>query len=296
MCSGSVNNALPITVTTPNGYMISPSTVSPGGEFAVSAASFKADSTLVLGDGAGGIETLKIHTSCSQLLEVGNVFGDLTLTKFNGQTGGSTVTYTYVVTNNGLTAQNNIFLEDDQLGPLAGPFSLQPGEMFTYSTTTQLNTTTTNVATAYVHNGSGRECEAMSQAVTVTVTPPPNCVEWANDGSVSGKKLTRSITNPTAAKGTISGITVCWPSGNGKLLKIKLDGDVVWDKKSAAGMYCITIPSSKLVKDAKKKSINPNKTRVFTLEFERNASTTLSNYTLTINFGSNCSLSAPPWQ
>jgi predicted Rdx family selenoprotein len=261
----------------------------------VSASNFKADSTFVLDDGAGGIETLKIHTSCSKLLETGNIFGDLTLVAFNGQAGGGQVTYTYVVTNTGTSAQSNIFLEDDQLGPLAGPFSLNPAQMFTYSTTTGLTTTTTNIGTVYVDNGSGRECEAMSQPVTVTVAAPPNCVEWANAGSVSGKTVKRSINNPTTVKATVTGISVCWPAANKKLLKIKLDGAVIWDKKSTSNVFCITIPESKLVKDKKKRTIDPNKTRVFTLEFEKNASTNLNDYTLTIDFGPNCSLSAPPW-
>jgi hypothetical protein len=134
----------------------------------------------------------------------------------------------------------------------------------------------------------------MSQPVTVTVTPA--CPEWSGDGTVQDKKVKRSITNPDPGRVTITGISVCWPSSNGKLQKIKLDGDMVWDKKSPTGVYCINIPASALTHDINKKSIKPNTTRVFTLEFEKSASTTLSNYTLTINFGGNCSLTAPPWQ
>jgi hypothetical protein len=276
--------------------------VAPGGTFTVSASSFKAQSVFTL-QNAGGTETLSIHTSCSQTLEVGNIFGDLTLVGFNGQSGGAAINYDYKVTNNGPNALNNIFLCDDQLGPIAGPFSLASGEMMTFMASAQLLSTTTNIATVYVENGSGQpcqpvdpSCQAMSQPVTVIVGSPANCPVWASAGSVSGKKVNRSITNPGAAKATITGITACWPSANGKLQKIKLDGDVVWDKKSPAGATCITIPASKLVKDAKRKSINPNKTRVFTLEFERNAGTNLNNYTLTIDFTGSCSLSAPPWQ
>jgi hypothetical protein len=89
---------------------------------------------------------------------------------------------------------------------------------------------------------------------------------------------------------------VSWPLSNGKLLKIKLDGDVVWDKKSPAGATSITIPSGALTTNVNRKSIKASATRVFTLEFEKNASTNLSSYTLLVNFGSTCPLTAPPWQ
>ena len=39
----------------------------------------EAESTIVL-DNSGGTETIEIHTSCSQPLQVGNVFGNLTVT------------------------------------------------------------------------------------------------------------------------------------------------------------------------------------------------------------------------
>ena len=121
------------------------------------------------------------------------------------------------------------------------------------------------------------------------------CPEWAGPGSVSSKQVKRSIKNSGATVVTMSGLTLSWPSTNGKLLKVKLDGDVVWDKKSPVGATNITITSATMTTSVTKKSINPGKTRVFTLEFEKNASTNLGAYNLTVNFGG-CSLTAPPWQ
>ena len=168
-CSGSVNTALPITVSNSNGYSQSTTTVNPGGEVTFSKSSFNAQSNFTLSN-TGGTENLSIHTSCSQTLEVGNVFGDFTLVGFNGQTGGASIVYHYAVKNNGATTVNNVFLTDDQLGSIAGPFSLAAGETKTFDVQTQLSQTTTNTATASVQ---GQNCSANSGPVTVTVTPGP---------------------------------------------------------------------------------------------------------------------------
>jgi hypothetical protein len=128
--------------------------------------------------------------------------------------------------------------------------------------------------------------------VTIALLAYPS---WAWAVTVSSKKLSRAISNHQTTVATISGVAVSWPSSNGKLLKIKLDGDVIWDKKSPAGATSLTIPASALTKDDKKKSIKTGQNRIFTLEFERTADTNLNNYTLTIHFRSSCSLSAPPW-
>lgn len=174
ICSGSVNTGAPVTIsTTTSGLTISPTTVSPGGTFTVSAAAgktFPAQTALRLSN-TGGTENLSIHTSCSQILAVGNVFGDITLVGFNGKLGGNSVTYHYEVKNNGGTTLTNVFLTDNQLGQIAGPFSLTAGQTRTFDiTTTVPNGTTTNVATASVQGGN---CTATSNTVTVTVSPTP---------------------------------------------------------------------------------------------------------------------------
>ncbi len=285
-CSGSVNSALPISVANSNGYTISPTMVAPGGEFTVSAGSFKAQSGFTLTN-AGGTETLSIHTSCSQTLEVGNVFGDLTLVGFNGQTGGSAIDYDYAVTNNGPFILNNVYLTDNRLGPLAGPFTLQPFETRMFSAQAQINGTTDNVATVYIDNGQGPTCQMMSNQVTVNVIA--NCPVWANAATFSSKQLKRSISNTGSTKVTLTGLMLSWPASNGKLVKIKFDGDTVWDKQSAPGATSITIDSASLTSDPKKKSIDPGATRVFILEFQNNASTSLNQYSGSLSFGS-CTL------
>ena len=115
----------------------------------------------------------------------------------------------------------------------------------------------------------------------------------AGTASIKDKRFKWPMTNSGTSTATVTGITVTWPAVNGKLMKMKFDGDVMWDKGSAAGVTMITIPESDLTTDSKKKTIDPGKTRTFILEFEKNASTTLSAYTVSVSFGPNCTVTFP---
>src|SRR4030095_1782099 len=61
-CSGSINPDQAVSVTSANGYAISPALVQPGEVFTVTAGSFRAQSDFTLSNG-GGTEILSIHTS-----------------------------------------------------------------------------------------------------------------------------------------------------------------------------------------------------------------------------------------
>ena len=75
---------------------------------------------------AVGGQTLTFHTSCSQPLAVGDVFGSLEVVGINGLSPGREITYFYEVTNNGGTAVNVTSVFDDQLGELLGEPSFRP--------------------------------------------------------------------------------------------------------------------------------------------------------------------------
>ena len=84
-------------------YGVSPTMVEEGFEFTITfgGSTLKADSYVEIVAANGVKELNKIHTSCSQPLKVGDVFGSLELVAFNGQTAGNEVIYTYTLTNNG---------------------------------------------------------------------------------------------------------------------------------------------------------------------------------------------------
>lgn len=167
-CSGSLGGATQVFVRSSDGYTVSPAVVNVGESFTVTG-SFKAQSIFVLSNNvAGGTkETISIHTSCSQPLGVGDVFGDMTLVGFNGKTGGSAITYRYIVKNDG-PAVSGVFLTDDKIGAIAGPFSLAVGETKVFEVPVAIPGTTTNTATVTIQ---GQACTASSGPVVVTVIP-----------------------------------------------------------------------------------------------------------------------------
>jgi hypothetical protein len=92
------------------------------------------------------------------------------------------------------------------------------------------------------------------------------------------------LTNSGTDSAVITKVEVtAWPSQQGKLKKIKLDGDVAADPADIPwpGPAVITVFTS----DVNKKSIAAGKTRTFTIEFEKNyLLDTTSQYKFTITF------------
>ena len=135
-----------------------------------SAVTWEARSSLNVGG-----QLLKIHTSCSAPLAVGDVFGSLELVQFNGLSAGAEVTYSYEVTNTGVFAVDITSVFDDKLGELLEtPVTLQPnGGSTTLQKTAFISETTTNEVTATANlPGDGSPCGKAKDQVTVTVTEP----------------------------------------------------------------------------------------------------------------------------
>ena len=166
-----------IQVTSANSkYTVTPSTVDPGKEFTVtSSGEFDSNSVFYLDDGTN-VETDQIHTSCSQPLEAGDVYGSLTLVGFNGQQAGAEVIYEYIVTNIGCPV-SNVTVVDDKLGRIDSfdPTDvLGTGQVVTFTKTVDILVTTTNVVTVTGYLVDDTVCQATDE-VTVLVTEP--CAE-----------------------------------------------------------------------------------------------------------------------
>jgi hypothetical protein len=89
LCSGDPAGAQPVQVVLTadlSAATISPitETIPVGGEFTVTATgtNLKANTYFAIKKGGSVLQSLAIHTSCSQQLEVGDVFGSLVLTGF----------------------------------------------------------------------------------------------------------------------------------------------------------------------------------------------------------------------
>jgi hypothetical protein len=190
-CSGNINPTEGVTVQAGEkvdnlNYPVQPMFVAPDGEFTIDPDKFKSNSALVASN-AGGTETNEFHTSCSQPLAVGDVFGSFTLVAMNGQGGSTDVTYQYVVTNNGdpLTGVN---VTDNVLGDIGGPVNLTTDESRTFTKSTMITGTTVNVAKASALLG-GEVCSA-SDTTTVTVVEPP-----VTGGECDGKVTNLTLKN-----------------------------------------------------------------------------------------------------
>lgn len=139
-----------------------------------------------------GGQSLKIHTSCSQPLAVGDVFGSLELVKFNGKVSGAEVTYFYEVKNIGDDVVDITSVFDDMLGQLlASNFPLTPNESLTIEKTAYIEETTTNEVIV-------NSLPCATDQVTVTVNEPtlfvavdikpgsdPNCINPNSKGSLA---------------------------------------------------------------------------------------------------------------
>jgi len=68
-----------------------------------------------------------------------------------------------------------------------------------------------------------------------------------------------------------------WPAANGKLMQIKLDGDVLYNVSTAAGP--LGLSTAQLPSDPNKRKIDHGSSDVLAFIFEKNAATSLAAYT-----------------
>jgi hypothetical protein len=105
---------------------------------------------------------------------------------------GSTVEYTYVVTNTGNVDLSNVTLSDDQLGTVGGPISLAAGDSETFTATSDpISGTVTNIVTA---TGSWDSLtpdasdtatvDVTAHDCTITVTKTPSETDVCNGSTV----------------------------------------------------------------------------------------------------------------
>ena len=92
---------------------------------------------------------------------------------------GTTVTFTYVVTNTGDVTLYNISVDDDILGHIGDIAQLDPGQSATLTKDAQVSAEiVTNIGTAVGHDILGREVSASDDATVAPISgenpPPPN--------------------------------------------------------------------------------------------------------------------------
>ena len=108
------------------------------------------------------------------------------------------------------------------------------------------------------------------------------------------KQVKITIKNNGNVDEFVSAVHLTWPAAtNGKLKKVKIGGDVIYDSPDIAGGTA-DLTTAQLVSDQNKRKIKKGETVTVTFEFEKNVSTTLANYSGSLEFGPNCMLSILP--
>jgi len=112
-------------------------------------------------------------------------------------------------------------------------------------------------------------CNLTAGALTTSKNP----IEWP-------------ITNTGTTKETISEIDITWPTANGKLTKVLVDGGTIWDTKASPPSTVITVFKGSV--DAR--SWTGGKTRKLRFQFEKSPVKDTSQYHITVKFTDGCSL------
>jgi hypothetical protein len=131
----------------------------------------------IFSSGGTQIMSIQVHTSCSQPVNLGDVYGSVQVfgidTTLNDPVSLATeVTYSYRVTNTGTTVVTGVTVVDSVFGTVPGSpiAAIQPGQTVELTLMALVSASTTNTVTVTGQPGS---CQAMD-SVTVTVeTPPP---------------------------------------------------------------------------------------------------------------------------
>ncbi len=137
---------------------------------------------------------------------------------------GDTVTYTYVVTNTGISPLKNVTLGDNKCSPISGPVKtggntdalLEAGETWTYTCAQALQNTTTNTATATGKDPNNTTVTAQDDATVTVLKPGINVVKTASASEVKpGDTVTYTYkvtsTGDTPLKDVTLGDNKCSP-------------------------------------------------------------------------------------
>jgi hypothetical protein len=180
-CSGVADPGQPVSITITKDdtevFADPDNTINFGDGVVISGSPKLKSSTEFDVTGPNGTQSLAIHTSCSKSLNLGDQFGPFEVVSLDLEDDGfislgGTVEYQFKVTNPNASQADNVFIDDDVIGPIAGPISLDPGEMQTFFVTQQIGVDTTNTATVSGSVG-GNACDEGEDTVIVTVEEPP---------------------------------------------------------------------------------------------------------------------------
>lgn len=118
-----------------------------------------------------------------------------------------------------------------------------------------------------LHNSPAKPCPPAPGSEALSVTKR----------EVKDKQVKVTILNSGTADTFVTGLQLSWPAANGKLMQVKLDGDVIYDAPDLLPPSA-TLTAAQLVADQNKRKIQHGQSDVLTLIFEKNADPAFSSY------------------
>ncbi len=283
-------------------------TVALGGTFVIDppgTATFGTNTWVQISESAGNVlQTIIFHTSCSQPLVPGDMYGSLLL---GGCIGAENLcptaaddTYNalnntpLVVSGPGVLG-NDADPEGDKISivsytqPGNGIVNLNPDGSFTYTPNTDFCGTdrfSYKITDSMCDKGYQDEAD-----VTINVRCVLCKVSGGEALTFSGKQVSWTITNSGPDPLDISSIYLVWPTANGKETSVRLNGVEIYSPDLPAPSATI---SSGWKGTVAARTIAPGQTSTLALVFERTASTIQSVYTINVQFSSGCSINFVP--
>ncbi len=285
---------------------VSPSTqsINIGDHFTISAGDkLEANTYFDIVQNGVVLQSLAIHTSCSQPIAVGDRFGSVQIVSMDLVDGshlgyGTEVEYTYVVKNVGPMTVQNITVNDNLLGPIPGSpiASLAPGKEAMLTAKAMIDKTTTNFVTVSGQTVYGGTCSAIDSSTVTVSFAQPECVATGKSTIKVDKKgsdeIEWEIYNSGKDPITIETLTLGWPTQHGKLKKISIEKDTIFEPAAGPTPPSAVITAWKAGID--KRQIEAGKKAKLKFKFEKKSKTGANQYSIMINFLEGCSVKYNP--
>ncbi|MBT8143619.1 MAG: hypothetical protein KJO55_02900 [Gammaproteobacteria bacterium] len=277
-CNGQINSSQPVTVATEDDELLS---VEPGGVFTV--AKDGSDTELELWND-GGLQQLKIHTSCSEPLAVNDSYGALRLVAINGRGVAAPVDFEYQIANVGdgvisslEVGETGYTLADTEVDDIDAGVLVLMGSG--WATGDMQNTFVAVGADAF------GECGADADMVTATVSALENCEVSEVEREIHDKEIRWTLSSGPATAATIQSIEVSWPEG--KLKEAALNGDKFFDTDITGGN--VVIDAALFEGELKRRKLLRNDLAELKIKFDEDIENA-DDYAVTVTFEQGCSI------
>ena len=145
------------------------------------------------------------------------------------------------------------------------------------------NSTVVNTAKAVV--ASAGNLTATATASVDIIVPSQPCSLTMTTTQLGSKALQITILNSGPSDAVLSAFQLTWPTSNGKLVQINLDGDVVYAPDITAPSANLTTAQLAAASTDAKRTIQAGTSDVLKMTFQNNVNPALSNYTGSFTFG-----------